>query len=184
MVTITNVELDCGLRMPSNAEFTKLAKLVLDAHPDLAKAAAGVQNFVEEFRLSFWALNTMWKSEEPAKRYFADIVADINATLAQRSRPSVSGVAVLCAVIATGEIKFRLADDSKGQLLEVWVSKYQGASYKNVWRDIVAGRAKLLPPTPVDRERLQQIERSPVRIYKEDARGNMQSLEDGGSFWK
>jgi hypothetical protein len=163
-------------------EAGKLLHIVDAGAPWLAlKATTGLS----EFQRAFTAVGLMFRTAEPVSKYAAGHFLDAaNAMLLERlGACSVGGVAFLGAILAHGDIRYRLANPKIGQLLEIGLDQYHGRQCENSWRGILTGARNLLPSTAPRSERAQLAERSSVSFYKQSADGTMRALRPDESLW-
>lgn len=138
---LTYLPTNAGLEMPSDDELAALLKIVRAVYPWLVGFDLG------EFRRSFWAQGQHYRT--PATRhdrYYHAWVDDACDLLERQGAQSVEGPSFLAAIIAAGDVFFQLADPPNGALVEVGLNPHTGRRVSNVWRDILSGRANLLPP--------------------------------------
>jgi hypothetical protein len=176
---------DTGYMPPNTRELAALLKIVLAAHP-LLPAGMAHEAFLDEFAHSFDAVGHLYRTDAPnSKRYFSAWIEDTNIWLERQGRAPVSGNAFLAACLAHGDVPWRQANDSVGQLLEVGLHATVGRRCKNCWREILRGERTLLPPTPPDRERVRAVAPSPVKIFQENRFGNMVEFDPttGKELW-
>ena len=103
--------------MPDSDELARLMEIVREAEPDLRFDD-------DDFRRAFWAVGQMWRAAEIDKsRYFVSYVDDASDLLRMRRQSDVSGSALLAAVIAHGDIRWRRGDAALGVTLEVALDK-------------------------------------------------------------
>ena len=183
MVTITTRLPETGLELPSPAELARLRKIVLAAHPWLRDGAPAEREFVR----AFWAAGMAFRTASPCRsRSFAAFVDDACELLTQYGSEGVGGSAFMAACLAHGDICWQKPDATIGALLEIGLNAYQGGKCANAWRDILAGKANLLSPTPRPERLTAAQSASPTRIYREDrATGEMREVvADDGSLWR
>jgi hypothetical protein len=173
-----------GVDMPSVDELDKLLAIVTAARPDLNLAREqgrfdiSERDHRAEFRRAFYAIGRMGRLNEPdGDRYFHAVVDDVNRVLNARRLGDVGGDAVMCALLAWGDVPHRPADAAAfGQLTEVAIAKInQGTPAVAKWRKILSGEANLVAPLPPRGMRASSstYPSRPVRIYQEDADGVM-----------
>jgi len=119
----------------------------------------------------------MFRTAEPVtSRYFASIVVDINEMLTERwSLQPVDGRTVLAAALAHADICWRRADPAAGVLLEIGLNPYNGRPCVNAWRDLLAGKANLVQPTPPPARVTRAQSAPPARIL---SRGRERAAAD------
>jgi hypothetical protein len=144
-----------GVVMPSADELDSLYKIVVAAHPDLNLERETTRfeyehNHRDEFKRAFFAIGCMGRLNEPdGDRYFHAVADDVNRVLSARRLSDVGGNAILCAILAWGDVQHRPADAAFGQLTEVAIAKInQGTPARPVWRDILVGKANVVAPLP------------------------------------
>ena len=160
----------------------KLMHIVDAGAPWLALVAT---TSLSEFRRAFLATGLMFRTAEPVSKYAAGHFLDAaNAMLLERlGSCSVDGVAFFGAILAHGDIRWRKADASLGQLLELGLDQYHGRQCENSWRGLLTGERNLLPPTAPRSDRAQLAERSSVSFYKQGQDGSMRALRPDESLW-
>jgi hypothetical protein len=144
-----------GVDMPSADELDSLYKIVIAAHPGLNLERKTTRfeyerNHQDEFKRAFFAVGRMGRLSEPSDdRYFHAVVDDVNRALSARRLGDVGGNAVLCAILAWGDVQHRAADAAFGQVTEVAIAKInQGTPARPMWRDILVGKSNLIAPLP------------------------------------
>ena len=144
-----------GVVMPSADELDIFYKIVVVAHPGhkLERETTRFEyerNHRDEFKRAFFAVGRMGRLSEPSgDRYFHAVVDDINRVLSARRLSDVGGHAVMCAILAWGDVQHRPADAAFGQLAELAIAKInQGAPARPVWRDLLTRKANLVAPLP------------------------------------
>ena len=139
--------------MPTDDELDKLYKIVTAAHPDLNLAREqgrfdiSARNHMAEFKAAFFGVGRLGRLSEPdSSRYFHAIVGNVNDILQGRRLAEVDGDAVMCAVLAWGDVVHRPADAALGQMVGVGLARIgQGTPARPMWRTILGGEANLLP---------------------------------------
>jgi hypothetical protein len=184
-VTITTALPATGFVCPTDAELRTLLKMVLGAHAGLREHAEATEGFEAEFGRAFVAVGYAWRTVEPVTtRYFSALVDDANQLLREHWRASaVSGAAFLAAVIAHGDIPWRPAERSVGQLLEVGLNPDSGLRCGNVWRQIVAGRALRSPLAP-RKFLVDQAAPSGVQYFQQGWDGRFRETSPEADLWR
>jgi hypothetical protein len=160
-VRITRELPDTAFEPATSEQMSRLLKIVLAVHPELAVDE-------EAFLDAFLAAGLMFRTLTQAKdRFFYDIVGAANAMLEELFdvRP-VSSAAFLAACFAHGDICWQRPDASQGALLEIGLCPTHGIKLTrpNRWRALLSGEANLLAPTS---PRVGPFsEPSPVRILQ------------------
>jgi len=169
-----------GFIRPDEAQLGKLFKIVSAAHPGFARTVE-----LAAFSRAFVAVGYLWRLAEPSTKHsFAHRLDHVNETLTRFGEAAISGPALMCAVLAHGDIAWRQADPHAGQLLEVALDPYSGRRCSNTWRALLSGEANLLPPTPPPPLLQRQTEPSPVRIFKQRPDGEMRPVGPHESLWR
>ncbi len=162
-----------GAEMPSPTELVALQNIVLSAHPWLTGFNA------RELGAGFWVTTRLFRTSVPdSTRYFASLVDEANAMLAQAGMPATSGPALLAAIIASGDVQWRRANPATGDVLEVGLNAYGGRKATNAWHSILAGTSNLLSPVaPRDpaRDNLNRPLPTPAFFVEQD--GQMRRVE-------
>ena len=145
-----------GVDMPSDQELDQLLALVVAAYPSLSlnreqsKFDVGVRNPGREFKLAFFAVGRMGRLAQPrTDRYFSSIVDDMNGLLRAHGLGDIAGNSALAAIVAWNDVPFRLADQKRGQQLEVGLARNSGTPCSSEgWRGLLRGKPlrKALPP--------------------------------------
>jgi hypothetical protein len=138
-----------GVDMPSAAELERLLSIVTDA-VDMPRLDNPSREILDEFRRAFYSVGRLGRLPEPsADRYFMSTVDDANEILRAHRLQTIEGDAMLAAALAWGDVVWRAPDKAIGQLQEIGLARLnQGAPARPVWREILAGRADVLPPLP------------------------------------
>jgi len=106
----------------------------------------------------------------------------VNELLALRfGADEVEGAALLCAILAHGDIAYRLSDERYGQLLTVGLSTTTGKPCRqpNAWHDVLDTGKPMAPLPP--RGLVTRVSDRPipqVKVYQEDRAGVMQLVGD------
>ena len=131
--------------MPSDIE---LAKLLDDR--TRARIPANSDMTLEEFRRAFYACGRLGRLPEPSTdRYFVSSLDDANMILRSTVSPTSTETCCSRPCLAWGDVPWRASDKAMGQSLELALAKPNtGTPARPVWRDILAGRADVLPPLP------------------------------------
>ena len=144
-----------GADMPTDDELERLYAIVVAKHPwlnlerEAKRTEHGDRDFMGEFRNALYAIARMRRSEPGGDRYWASMVDDANGVLRSHRLGEVEGDALLCAAIAHGDVAWRRADASLGQLLEVGLAPlHQGKPAASRWRQILNGEPLLPPMSP------------------------------------
>jgi hypothetical protein len=169
-----------NFEQPTSAELRELARLVWAAHPWLPICGEA------EFGRAFYATGFMWRLPEPSPRFFFhSYVDDCCNFLARLGLDEVEGPAVMGAILGHADIKYRLADSSVGQLLEVGLSANgPGAKCRNAWRRVLE-TGELLPPLP-PRGVIQSIGEQAIpvpRILKAGPDGAFREIGPNEDLW-
>jgi hypothetical protein len=128
----------------------------------------------------------MFRTPEPVSKYAVNHFLDAgNAMLTEKwGAPGVSGVAFLGAMLAHGDIVWRRADASLGQLLEIGLDLYQGRQCENAWRGLLTGERNVMAPRPPPASRvLEKQARNSVSFQKQGADGQMRPVRGNESLW-
>ena len=173
MVSVTVKPPATDLILPTRDELRSLWRIVIGAYPELQSEGAAEA----EFRAAFIGVGFMFRTAEPVtSRYFASIVVDINEMLTERwSLQPVDGRTVLAAALAHADICWRRADPAAGVLLEIGLNPYNGRPCVNAWRDLLAGKANLVQPTPPPARVTRAQSAPPARIL---SRGRERAAAD------
>jgi hypothetical protein len=148
MTTIRELMARSGYERPTTAELRRLREIVYAAHPDVADGSS-----IEMFDDAMWAAGHFGRTVVPWSGAFFSFWVERAADLLERAgRPACTGPSFLSAVIAHGDITYRLPDRFKGQLIELGLSAYSGAPCRNAWRRVLNGQQALLAPTPSERK--------------------------------
>ena len=144
MITVTELSPRNSLVMPSAPDAARLLSIVVATHPWLRAA-----ELEAEFPRAFAALASFWIADKiDHGRYFGFWADAANESLSKRGLASVGGGSLLCAILASAEVAWQRHDRFTGSMLAVSLGQWSGRPFTNRWRDIVAGRANLLEPTP------------------------------------
>jgi hypothetical protein len=117
-----------GVDMPSPDGLDSLYRIVVAAHPGLKLEREPTRfeyerNHRDEFKRAFFAVGRMGRLNEPGgDRYFHAVADDVNRVLSARRLSDVGGDAVMCAILAWGDVQHRPADAAFGQLAEVAIA--------------------------------------------------------------
>ncbi len=149
MVTVVAYLPRTNFQPPSLEEARRLFEIVTAAHPDLIGSGGALES---EFPAAMLAIGMFYRIPQPWAgqywSYWCERASDILTSVGERP---VGGSTLLAAVIAHGDVCYRLPDRARGQLLEVGLNAYSGAKCSNAWRKILSGEASLLAPTPSER---------------------------------
>jgi hypothetical protein len=137
----------------------------------------------EQFERAFTAVGFMWRSDAPStKYYFHHFIDAADSMLRGRwDAQSVSANAVLAAVIGHADIPWIRAEPKAGVLLSVALDLNHGKPCANTWRDVIEGRANLLPPTLPLLQREAAAARNSVSYYNAD--GSTRPIARRESLW-
>lgn len=163
---------------PSADQLRGLARIVFGHYPKIEPCSE------REFALAFQAIGLMWRLPAPdTRQYFRSHVDSANDLLQRLGLGDIEieGNAVLAAIVAHGDIKFRLANRAIGQMLEIGLSPLSGlpCSTPNAWRAVLA-TGRLLSPTPPSAAARgldatgREVPRP--RIYEEEPGGAMREV--------
>ena len=132
-----------GVDLPSDAELARLLDIVRATHPEFRRD-------LPAFKLAMLGVGRLGRLSEPTNdRYVVSMLDDVNEILRGRRLSSIDGNMFLAAVIGWGDVLWRDGDDALGQQLELGLTKpNQGAPAKSRFRDILSGKANLLPSLP------------------------------------
>ena len=132
-----------GVDLPSDAELARLLDIVRATHPEFRRD-------LPAFKLAMLGVGRLGRLSEPTNdRYVVSMLDDVNEILRGRRLSSIDGNMFLAAVIGWGDVLWRDGDDALGQRLELGLTKPdQGAPAKSRFRDILSGKANLLPSLP------------------------------------
>jgi hypothetical protein len=138
-----------GVDMPSDAELERLLSIVTDA-VDMPRLDNPTPEILGEFRRGFYAVGRLGRLPEPnADRYFVSSLDDANEILRAQRLRGIEGDVLLASALAWGDCVWRAVDRDIGQSQEIGLARLnQGAPARPVWREILAGRADVLPPLP------------------------------------
>jgi hypothetical protein len=146
MVTIVEYLPKTGYQPPTPEEARRLFEIVTAAHPALIGAGGALES---EFPAAMLAIGMFFRTAQPRTdqywSYWCERAADILVAVGERP---VSGSTLLAAVIAHGDVPFRLPDRARGQLLEVALNAFSGAKCSNAWRRVLSGEASFLASVP------------------------------------
>jgi hypothetical protein len=138
-----------GVAMPTDAQLTKLLAIVTEAVDFPGLEGEPSPEVLDEFKRAFFAVGRLGRLAEPdAGRYFSSSVDDANLVILKSHRLSeIEGDVLLAAALAWGDVAWRKSDKSIGQLQEIALARpNQGSPAKPIWRDILTGKASVLPP--------------------------------------
>jgi hypothetical protein len=147
-----------GVDTPSDAQLKQLLALVEREHPGLIESSPNPyysRNVDAEFKAAFYAVGSITRLSEPTSKVsFATHVDRINGLLRRRGHTEVEGDVVLAALVAWGDVDYRLQDLRYGQTAECALDPLHntGRAPSPVWREILAGSKplrKALPPRAV-----------------------------------
>jgi hypothetical protein len=142
-----------GVEMPTDAELKKLLELVEREHPQLLDRRDTYirRNVEDEFKRAFYAVGSITRLSEPTQKIaFSTHVDRINNLLRRRGHTEVEADVVMAALIAWGDVDYRLQDLRHGQLAEVALDPNHntGKPPSPVWREVLAGKSALRKPLP------------------------------------
>ncbi len=186
MVSISYAAPNTSFATPSPEELRSLQAIVEAAHPwlvdkDDRRDQKGAREY--EFARAFWAAGHFYRLAEPRHtRRFSYFVDAANQMLRERGSESVSGNALLAAILAHGDIAWTKHDPIAGTVLEVGLDPYAGAKCRNRWREILKG-ANLLAPTPAREHLARGAEPSPVSFWRKDMDGSMRAIAADEPLW-
>jgi hypothetical protein len=180
-VRITHSLPATALEMPSPEQLRKLRAIVVAAHPWLADDSPRAE---QAFARSFWSAGMMFRTASPCEsEYFQTFVYYANELLAEYNLEAVDGRSFVCAALSHADIPWRKADASIGQLLTVGFNRHSGAKCRNMWKQLLAGKANLLDPTPPP-ERLARSQLAPrTRFFRRSTDGEMRPVRENESLW-
>ena len=181
-----NAKRYAGVAMPSDAELERLLAIVTET-VDFPRLDSPSRNDLDEFRRAFYAVGRLGRLAEPdAGRDFVSSLDDANMILRSRHLSDVNGDVLLAACLAWGDVRWRGSDKNLGQMLEVALAKPNtGTPARPVWREILTGRADVLPPLPPRGMRSSgaSYPTPNVKIYREDSDGQMRESEPIAPLW-
>ena len=145
-VRITEEPARTGAILPTDNELKRLLEIVAARHPGLVKLRRDGEDDdgfdLADFKLAFLATTRFFRIRETRRDLFFYGWVQRASELLDRE---VRGDALLCATLAAGDIPVRLASPRHGQLLELGLHEFRGASATNAWRAVLA--TGVLPPT-------------------------------------
>jgi hypothetical protein len=143
-----------GFELPQPDELVRLREIVQSAHPALAGVPQG------EFDRAFWVAGSFYRRPKPDSRHYFSFWTDVaNERLRQRDGRSISGDALLAAIIGHNDVPWHRQDPDIGQVLEVGIDPYSGSPCTNAWRGLLRGEP-LRPPLPSP----SLIPRGPIKV--------------------
>jgi hypothetical protein len=145
MTTISYLPRATNFVQATSKEAAAIARIVDAAHPWLGLIAS---TDLPEFQRAFTAVGFMWRTDAPnSKHYFHHFIDAAADMLRDRwGAESVSGTALLGAVIGHADIVWMRAEPRAGVVLAVGLDLNAGKPCSNRWREVIEGRANLLPP--------------------------------------
>jgi hypothetical protein len=181
MVTITTLAPDTGAHMPDAKQLKSLRKIVAAAHPWIDGVGTEGDEADHEFWRAFRAVGMFYRTELPdEKRGFGWHLDHASSMLGER----IGGGMFLAACLAAGDVVWRRADASVGQLLTVGLNPYQGLKANNRWLAIASGTANLLSPMPARSELVHRAAKGvPVATFWTQGQNGMRQIERGESLW-
>jgi hypothetical protein len=181
MTTITTMSPRTGFVAPSEEQAAALARVVDSAHPWLGLIST---TDLQEFRRALVVVGRMWRLETPSKKHpFSHFLDAGNEMLREWGSESVSGNALMGGIIGHSDVAWIRPEPKAGVVLAVALDEFAGKPCSNRWRDVVEGRANLLPPTlPLFAREVAAAQRS-VTYRKQNADGSLRDLERGELLW-
>lgn len=182
MVQIIHSLPSTGFYPPTADEAGRLLRIVAAAHPWL-RLVESVE--LREFRLAMRASGLMYRVAEPVSKYpFSHYVDSANDMLQSRwGAPSISGNAMMGAILAHNDIPWRRHNPSVGQLLEVGLDVHSGRQCENRWRDLLTGERTLLEPVPARRDFVERATAGRSVSYRVRTVSGERPLADTEPLW-
>jgi hypothetical protein len=157
--SVTAIPARTGFEQPSPAELKRIAEIVFKEHPALKAPDA-------EFARAFRVVGGYYRRPKPdSGRWFSFWIDMSNERLRQQGEASVSGSALLAAIIGMNDIVWHAMDREIGQSLEVGINPYGGLPCTNAWRLLLQGQP-LRPPLPSP----SAIPRGPIKVIRGELR--------------
>jgi hypothetical protein len=143
---------DTKFQPAGHEQIAALMRIIFGSFPGIETAAAAVPDFRRQFQLAFIAVGFQFRLSTPdAARYIYAHVSTVNEFAAEnyRDQPPVGALAVWVAALADGDIPWRAADPSVGQVLELGINPTTGKACRtpNQWKLLLSGEANLVRPT-------------------------------------
>ena len=182
-VSVTYALPNTGYIAPTEDRAVRLMRIVDKGAPWLGLAAS---TDLAEFRRAFAAVGYMYRRSEPdTSRLFSYFIDAANDMLQQRNGgASVSATAVLGAILGSGDICWRKADRRCGQLLEIGLNPFHGRQALPAWRDLIEGRASLLPSLPPRGNRAAAADAGrQISFHQQQADGSYRRIADNEPLW-
>jgi len=129
----------------SGPELQSLVAIVKAAHPQLVPANLDTAAFATCFAF----VATLGRVSEPDHRHDLGHWGNLCAAWANRNGANahILSTTVYLAAVAHGDVSFTLADSFSGVAPELGLVENAGRPASHRWRLILAGTARLLPPT-------------------------------------
>jgi hypothetical protein len=138
-------------------------------HPQLADetvpdVAAINASFFREFKLSFIAIGSMRRTDQPDRAHYVGFhsAAAQSWLRSHNLFADISNGAFILAALAHGDVPYT-SDELAGQLWELGLSAYVGGVARAAWKQVLA-HGKLRQESPVPPHR-RLAAASPVRVY-------------------
>jgi hypothetical protein len=183
MVSITYNLPSTGFSAPSTTEAASLLKIVDAAAPWL-KLAESVE--VDEFRRALAASGLMFRTAEPISRFaFVHFLDAANELLMTHGRGgTIGGVSLMGAILGHGDIAWRQADASVGQLLEIGLDLHSGRKCENAWRGLLTGERNIMAPSPARSELIQRAARGvPQTTFWTQGTNGLRQIDARDPLW-
>jgi hypothetical protein len=143
-----------GVAMPTDAELKRLLAAVEREHPGLLDRERDAnrqtpRDFAREFKTAFFAVGSITRLPEPTQKIaFATCADRLNSLLRRCGHTEVEADVIMAAVIAWGDVDYRMQDLLVGQIAEVSLDPLHtsGRAPKSVWRAVLDGQASLRKP--------------------------------------
>jgi hypothetical protein len=185
MVTITYSSPNTGYSAPDTQEAGRLLKIV-DAACPWINLRENVE--IDEFRRALASVGLMFRTAEPVSKFaFGHFVDAANELVATHGRGGeVGGVALMGAVLGHGDVCWRQADASLGQLLELGLDRHSGRQCSNAWRGLLTGERNIMPPTPPRGELVDRAAKGQpaATFWKRDDGGALRSVAPDERLWR
>jgi len=177
MTTITTQMPATGLVVPPDRELRSLREIVTAAYPDWKCSE-------DEFRRAFIGIGYQFRLAVLSRKYyFGSHVDHVNDVLITRlGMEGVSGSAVMCAVLAHGDVLWQKGDASKGVILSLGLDPHSGLRCRNAWQSVLKGGALLAPILPPKRSSDDDV--PVVTVQQLDmTTGQMRTMPGGKHSW-